>query len=162
MPPADTRRVVPTPPHALRRAASSRHCACTFYLVFKEPAAWWFAPSPFGPAATTFPASFISLRGTLQSYRAFTFPSTLFSLQHRFFSRRFREGHTACRQNFHRVPVGLRARGATWECELEEVFRLRADALRRNGSRSVQPIYAARPGLSTQATARIVSSSKPV
>ena len=30
-------------------------------------------------------------------------------------------------------PVGLRARGATWECELEEVFRLRADALRRNG-----------------------------
>ena len=26
-------------------------------------------------------------------------------------------------------PVALRARGATWECELEEVFRLRADAL---------------------------------
>jgi len=87
MPPADTRRVVPTPPHALRRAASSRHCACTFYLVFKEPATWWFAPSPLGPFATTFPISFISFRGTLQSYGAFTFSSTLFSLQRRFFGR---------------------------------------------------------------------------
>ena len=89
MPPADTRRVVPTPPHALRRAASSRHCACTFYLVFKEPATSWFAPSPFGPVATTFPASFISLRGTLQSYRALALPSTFFSLQRRFFRGAF-------------------------------------------------------------------------
>ena len=110
MPPADTRRVVPTPPHTLRRAASSRHCACTFYLVFKEPATWWFAPSPFGPFATTFPISFISFRGTLQSYGAFTFSSTLFSLQRRFLSRRFRERHTACRQSFHRVR---------WVCALE-------------------------------------------
>ena len=110
MPPADTRRVVPTPPHTLRRAASSRHCACTFYLVFKEPAIWWFAPSPFGPFATTFPISFISFRGTLQSYGAFTFSSTLFSLQRRFLSRRFRERHTACRQSFHRVR---------WVCALE-------------------------------------------
>jgi hypothetical protein len=160
MPPADTRRVVPTPPHALRRSASSRHCACTFYLVFKEPATWWFALSPFGPFATTFPTSFISLRGTLQSYRAFTFPSTLFSLQRRFFRGAFERPHRM-QAKFSPCPVALRARGATWECELEEVFRLRADALRRNESRSVQPIYAARRGLSTQATARIVSSSKP-
>jgi hypothetical protein len=89
MPPADTRRVVPTPPHALRRSASSRHCACTFYLVFKEPATWWFASSPLGPAVTTFPISFISFGGTLQSYRAVTFPSTLFSLQRRFFRGAF-------------------------------------------------------------------------
>jgi hypothetical protein len=58
-------------------------------------------------------------------------------------------------------PVALRARGATWECELEEVFRLRADALRRNWSRSVQPIYAAPPGLSTQATARLSARQNP-
>jgi len=160
MPPADTRRVVPTPPHALRRAASSRHCACTFYLVFKEPATWWFASSPFGLFATTFPISFISLRGTLQSYRALALPSTLFSLQRRFCRGAF-ERATPLQAKVPPCPVGLRARGATWECELEEVFRLRADARRRNGSRSVQPIYAARPGLSTRATARIVSSSKP-
>src|SRR3954469_23032693 len=36
-PPADTRRVTSIPPHTFQCATSSRYCACTFYLVFKEP-----------------------------------------------------------------------------------------------------------------------------
>jgi hypothetical protein len=160
MPPADTRRVVPTPPHALRRSASSRHCACTFYLVFKEPATWWFAPRlsarsrPRSPSAL-FPSGEPCNLTERSPFRQ------LFSRCSVDFFEALSRGPHRMQAKFPPCPVALRARGATWECELKEVFRLRADALRRNGSCSVQPIYAARPGLSTQATARIVSSSKP-
>ena len=160
MPPADTRRVVPTPPHTLRHSASSRHCACTFYLVFKEPATWWCAPA-FRPVRDHVPRQLYFLEGNLAILQSVHLSVNPFLVAASIFVEALSRGPHRMQAKFPPCPVGLRARGATWECELEEVFRLRADALRRNESRSVQPIYAARRGLSTQATARIVSSSEP-
>ena len=56
-PPADTRRVVSISPRALQRATRRDVCACTFYLVFKEPtcprspSAFLSSGEPFNPTS---------------------------------------------------------------------------------------------------------------
>ena len=93
MPPADTRRVVPTPPHALRRSASSRHCACTFYLVFKEPATWCSRPH-LSAGRDHVPHQLYFLEGNLAILQSVHLSVNSFLVARRFSSRRFREGHT--------------------------------------------------------------------
>ena len=114
-----------------------------------------------GPGRDHVPHQLYFLEGNLAILQSVHLSVNPFLVAASIFFEALSRGPHRMQAKFPPCPVGLRARGATWECELKEVLRLRADALRRNGSRSVQPIYAARPGLSTQATARIVSSSKP-
>ena len=71
MPPADTRRVR-LHLHTLRRS-SRTVCACTFYLVFKEP------------DFTTLPTSYISFGGTHLSYGCDPVLSSPLSPLRRFF-----------------------------------------------------------------------------
>ena len=110
MPPADTRRVVPTPPHALRRAASSRHCACTFYLVFKEPATWWFASSPFGLVRDHVPHQLYFLEGNLAILQSAHPSVNPFLAAASILFEALSRGSHRCRQRFHRVR---------WVCALE-------------------------------------------
>jgi hypothetical protein len=91
-------------------------------------------------ALAKLPSSYISFRGTFQSYRALTFPSTLFSLR-----RRCSGSRCACdrRPHAHAPPfqVFRAPRSATWDCELKEVpfgSALAARFERRGHARSNQ------------------------
>ena len=152
MPPADTRR-------ASRLVVETS--ACTFYLVFKEPAALpgaLTAVSSFEFAAL--PISYISFRGTLQSYRAFTASSTLFSQALHFFSEAFRvqrrlRGRRTTAKPRLTVSGVPRAEVRLGSCELKEVsFDAARCALSERRSRSVHSIYALVGTLSTSADAR--------
>jgi hypothetical protein len=125
------------------------HCACTFYLVFKEPATCCLAPPArfHASAATLLPVSSISFRGTLQSYRAIPPPSTPFLAHRRFFNRfllplegAFETADTT-QSDASPFPVFRALDGRRWSCELKEVFD--AALLRASSERPFDPRFRA-------------------
>jgi len=102
-----------------------RDCACTFYLVFKEPAnpAWLAAPRYFRRSRPSSPSALFPSGEPFNPTEPLP-RRQLFSRQStKFFLRRFRGRRTASKARC-TVSGVLRADSATWELRAEGVSRL--------------------------------------
>ena len=86
----------------------------------------------FRPGRDHVPHQLYFLEGNLAILQSVRLSVNPFLVAASIFFEALSRGPHHMQAKFPPCPVGLRAQGATWECELEEVFRLRADALRRN------------------------------